>query len=346
VGAFEGREGRATVTALEREMIRWGKVLFERRLISGWGGNLSCRTGETEFLITGQHAPLGFLTPRDLVRINQQGKPTRKKQRASSETPLHLAVYQGTDAEAIVHVHPPMVLAFSLTHESFVPVSFEEKYTLGEVAIIAQDTPTVTKPAQVVEELKYHPVVIIKGHGTVAIGKNLQEAFLLTDLLEEAAHCQFFKEHSGATRAIDSQPSQALDGKSETDAAGKSYVLFSQEHMAEMVERANHDSAFRNHGSETGLSTSLTLHLEETDISWTVKFIGGEIIELTQGTTGEFMISGKEEWWRAVFSNRIDPFLATQQGKLKLKRGELAQLSRWYKPFERAFSLWQTIPAQ
>ena len=110
-----------------------------------------------------------------------------------SETPLHLAVYKGTEAQAIVHVHPPMVLAFSLTHESFVPVSFEEKYTIGEVAIIPQDTPTVTKPQQVVEELKYHPVVIIKGHGTVAIGKNLQEAFLLTDLLEEAVHCQFFQ---------------------------------------------------------------------------------------------------------------------------------------------------------
>jgi hypothetical protein len=116
--------------------------------------------------------------------------------------------------------------------------------------------------------------------------------------------------------------------------------------MAALVEHANHDSAFRNHGSETCLSTSLTLHLEETDIAWTVKFVAGEITELNQGTNGEFMISGKEEWWRAVFSNRIDPFLATQQGKLNLKRGELAQLSRWYKPFQRAFSIWQTIPAQ
>jgi len=43
---------------LDNEIIRWGKLLFERRLISGWGGNLSCRLGKKEFLITGQHAPL------------------------------------------------------------------------------------------------------------------------------------------------------------------------------------------------------------------------------------------------------------------------------------------------
>jgi L-fuculose-phosphate aldolase len=334
------------MTALEREMVRWGKLLFERRLISGWGGNLSCRVGKKEFLITGRHAPLGFLTPDDLVRINNEGKPIREKQQASSETPMHLAVYKGTDAQAIVHVHPPMVLAFSLTHESFVPVSFEEKYTIGEVAIIPQDTPTVTKPEQLVEALKYHPVVIIKGHGTVAIGKSFQEAFLLTDLLEEAVHCQFFKEGVAATRGADSHPGHVRNGKTAALADGKSYVLFSQEHMAALVERANHDSEFRKHGSETSLSTSLTLHLEEADISWTVKFVAGEITELNEGVRGEFMISGKEEWWRAVFSNRIDPFLATQQGKLKLQRGELAQLSRWYKPFERAFSIWQTIPAQ
>jgi L-fuculose-phosphate aldolase len=338
--------GPAAMKALEREMIRWGKLLFERRLISGWGGNLSCRVDKEDFLITGQHAPLGFLTLKDLVRINGEGKPTQPEQRASSETPLHLAVYRGTDAEVVVHVHPPEVLAFSLTHESFVPVSFEEKYTIGEVPIIPQDTPTVTQPERVVEELKYHPVVIIKGHGTVAIGKTLQEAFLFTDLLEEAVHCQFFKEGAAAGRAPDSHPSQAKKLNHAALTEEKSYVLFSQEHMAALVERANHDSEFRDHGSETNLSTSLTLHLEETDTSWTVKFVAGEITELNEGTNGEFMISGKEEWWKAVFASRIDPFLATQQGKLKLKRGELVQLSRWYKPFQRAFSIWQTIPAQ
>src|SRR5215475_3410243 len=224
------------MTEIEREMIQWGKLVFERRLISGWGGNLSRRIGRQEgFLITGQHAPLGFLTPEDLVQIDHDGKPSTQTQRASSETPLHLAVYRGTDAQAIVHVHPPMVLAFSQTHESFVPISFEEKYTIGEVPIIPQDTPTVTKPEQVVSELKYHPVVIIKGHGTVAIGKNFQDAFLFTDLLEEAVHCQFFKEDASATRTAAMGPEGSANGKA-ASLEGEPYVLFSQEHMATLVE--------------------------------------------------------------------------------------------------------------
>jgi L-fuculose-phosphate aldolase len=327
----------------ESEMIRWGKLLFERRLISGWGGNLSCRVGKNDFLITGQHAPLGFLAPKDLVRLKSDGKPARKGLRASSETPMHLAVYAGTDAQAIVHVHPPMVLAFSLSHDSFAPVSYEEKYTIGKVSVIAQDTPTVTKPEEVVEALKYNPVVIIKGHGTVAIGKNFQEAFLYTDLLEEAVQCQFFiakAEIAGAT-STSARPEQLA-----TTASGERFALFSKEHMQALVDSANQDSQFRAHGADTALTTSLTLHLEETNDAWTVRYLNGEITELLPSAGGEFMISGKVEWWEAVFRARIDPFLATQQGKLKLKRGELAQLSRWYKPFQRAFALWQTIPIQ
>jgi L-fuculose-phosphate aldolase len=332
------------MTKPEREIIQWGKLLFERRLISGWGGNLSCRAGKNQLLITGQHAPLAFLTAKDLVRIDAAGKPLKKQQRASSETPMHLAVYAGTDAQAIVHVHPPMVLAFSLSHESFVPVSFEEKYTIGEVPIIAQDTPTVTRPEKVVEELKYRPVVIIKGHGTVAIGKTFQEAFLLTDLLEEAVHCQFFKERVSASTAPPSgaRPDESVCSGEDSER----YALFSKEHMQALVDSANQDAQFRSDGAATNLTTSLTLFLDDVENAWTVKFVDGAISELRHGDGGEFMISGKAEWWNAVFSNRIDAFLATQQGKLKLKRGELAQLSRWYKPFQRAFALWQTIPVQ
>jgi putative sterol carrier protein len=236
-----------------------------------------------------------------------------------------------------------MVLAFSLHHDKFVPVSFEEKYTIGEVPIIAQDTPTVTKPEKLVEALKFHPVAIIKGHGTVAIGKNFQEAFLLTDLLEEAVRCQL-AQSGGTTRAYEqlAQPkpvvAQAWDGTR--------YELFSKEHMNALVRSANGDDEFRKSGNATQLTTSLTLQMDETQAAWTVKFVDGEITELSDRSDGEFMIGGAAEWWKAVFSNRIDAFLATQQGKLKLKRGELAQLSRWYKPFQRAFALWQTIPVQ
>jgi len=326
---------------IEREIIHFGKLLFERRLISGWGGNISCRLAKDRFLITGQHTSLAFLSPKDLVEIDRQGKPIKKKQQPSSETPLHLAAYNGTEAKAVIHVHPPMVLAFSLTHQSFVPLSFEEKYTVGEVPILPQETPTVTETERVVKELRLRPIVILQGHGTVAVGKNLREAFLLTDLLEEAVHCQFFKHETGV-RAESGQSS--VTPKGESPAQKERHALFSREHLTALIESANSDPEFQSQASQSDLTTTLTLHLEETDTPWTVHFEGGKITKLEAGAEGEFVISGKREWWEAVFQRRIDPFLATQQGKLKLERGELWKLSQWFKPFQRAFTLWQNIP--
>ncbi|HEY2988954.1 MAG TPA: class II aldolase/adducin family protein [Candidatus Binatia bacterium] len=327
--------------ALEREIIRWGRLLFERRLISGWGGNISCRLGKNRLLITGQHAPLGFLAPENLVEIDLDGRPVKKKQQPSSETPMHLAVYRGTDAQAVIHAHPPTVLGFSLSHESFVPVSFEEKYTIGEVAIVRQETPTVTDPTELVEELRLTPVVIIGGHGTVAIGKDLQEAFLLTDLLEEAVQCQVLVDH----RALPDEPAplaRAKPGKAAPKSGG--HPLFSRAHMEALIASANADAQYKQAGAEGNLTTTLTLRLEKTP--WTVHFDNGAITRLDDADDGEFAISGKREWWEAVFRGRLDPFLATQQGKLRLERGEMWKLSQWFKPFERAFAIWQTIPIQ
>ena len=322
---------------LEREIIYWGKSLFERKLISGWGGNISSRIGRGRFLITGQHAPLGFLTLSDLVEIGREGRAIKKKKQPSSETPLHLAVYEGTEAKAIIHVHPPGVLAFSLGHQSFVPLSFEEKYTIGEVPILSQETPTVTEPEKVAKELRLHPVIILQGHGTVAVGKDLREAFLLTDLLEEAVHCQHLKKDSSSSAPDPPPPSIQRPGE-------KTYVLFSREHMGALVDDANSDPEFQKLGRDTDLTTSLTMVSEDSDASWTFHFSQGKITRLEAGGEGEFTFSGKNEWWEAVFENRLDPFMATQQGKLRLTRGELWKLSRWFKPFRRGFELWQTIP--
>ena len=327
------------------ELIRWGKLLFERRLVTGWGGNLSCRIGKNRLVITGQHAPLGFLTPKDLVEIDLDGKPIDKKKRPSSETPMHLAIYRGTDAQAVIHVHPPLVLTFSLSHDTFAPLSFEEKYTIGDVPVVGHETPTVTDPTRVVDELKLRPIVILRGHGSVAIGKTLQDAFLLTDLLEEAVHCQLVRDQGVGNAAGVAAP-KAEKPAPAARRDGPAHALFSRKHMQALVDAANEDKQYREQAKDGELTTTLTLAMEGDGSPWTVHFDGGEIIRLEPADDGEFSIAGRREWWEAVFRGRLDPFLATQQGKLKLERGEMWKLSKWFKPFQRAFALWQTIPIE
>ncbi len=95
------------------------------------------------------------------------------------------------------------------------------------------------------------------------------------------------------------------------------------------------------------------------DARWTLDWADVRILQVPVGSHPDGFVVIERELARAQIFDRmfearepfpvralIDPFLAAQQGKLKLKRGELAQLSRWYKAFQRAFLLWQTIPIQ
>lgn len=322
----------------ERALIRWGKELFQRRLVSGWGGNMSCRVGRDRFLITAQHAALGFLSAGDVVSIDGQGRAA-KNRHPSSETPLHLAIYKGTEAGSVIHAHPPLVVAFSVGRRSFVPVSFEEKFALGEIPVLPQETPTVKDTATVVEELRLRPVVILQGHGTVAIGKDLAEAFIFTDLLEAAVQCHLFGRMMGVP---DLAPSDGARAQPAAELAGP-FDLFSADHMAALMASANADAEFRKLGEETDLTTSLTLRVEDGGAAWTFYFAQGRITGMDRSGEGEFVISGPRQWWETIFRQRFNPFVAMQQGRLKLEKGELWRLSHWFKPFERSFALWQAI---
>ena len=189
------------------------------------------------------------------------------------------------------------------------------------------------------EELKLHPIVILERHGTVAYGQDLMEAFLLTDLLEEAVQCHFW------ARDSKKNPREETARTVLPRADGGGHALFSREHIEEMVKVVNDDGAFQSLGRDKHLTTSLTMALEDEALQWTFHFNEGTIASF-DGERGEFVISGSREWWEAVFQKNFDPFLATQQGKLKLVHGEIWRLAQWFKPFQRGFELWQAIPTK
>ena len=86
-----------------------GHALFSRGLVSSQSGNLSIRMGD-RLIITRRGSNLGALQEKDLVEtgINKNDRATPM---ASVELPVHRAIYQNTQARAIVHAHPTHVIA-------------------------------------------------------------------------------------------------------------------------------------------------------------------------------------------------------------------------------------------
>ena len=325
---------------IKKDVIEIGKLLWEKDLVSGLNGNISCRFDAKKYLITGRGTCLGRLNTNDLVMTDADGKVYGKGQ-TSSERTLHAAIYQNfPDVKAVIHTHLTCAGGFFHVHDTLTPSTFESRLYLGDVTCVEQFTPTVTDVKPVIEALKKNNIMVLKNHGVLAMGKNLFDCFLLIQCLEESVKMDVISRiYQGGS-----------DGKRQDKGAAsastqKRFKLFSKEQIDEIVRLVNADEQLKKLGTATNMTMQLAVKLDETSQAYCFDFEKGQIKNVSQSETAEFVVSAPEKVWRAVFAREIDPFVATTQKKMVLK-GDFAKISKWYAPCSRLFELWQQAPVE
>lgn len=331
---------------LKSEIIEIGRWIWEKDLSGAASGNISARLA-SRVLITGHGACLGKLSKKDIGIVDLDGRPLEDKFSPSTEKPFHLSVYKNFEAGAVVHVHPALTNGYFAACETIDFDTFETKLVLGDIPVVDQKTPAITDLAPVVAALKKNNIVVLKHHGVVAVGETLRDAFFLVQTLEEAVRMNWIRDFYGAqTASPASSGAPSVEAPPAESAEGERFVLFSDAQIKRIVELVNRDEKFRKLSQETGLRTKLAVVLDETQASYCFDFKDGGIAGYAPSASdAEFVISGRAEYWRAIFNRQLDPFAATTQKKLKLK-GDFAKISRWYVPFNRLFELWKNVPVE
>jgi L-fuculose-phosphate aldolase len=165
-----------------------GRDMYVANMISSHGGNLSIRLGD-RVVIKRRGAMLGNLKPHDLIETGLE-KNDSGVALASTELLVHRAIYMSTPALAVVHCHPRTAIAFSLSRDELVPIDNEASYLLKKVPVVAEEfasgTPEMAN--KVANALKNYKIIMLRGHGSFAIGQTLDEAFHWSSTLEES--CQ------------------------------------------------------------------------------------------------------------------------------------------------------------
>ncbi len=322
---------------LKNEIIKVGKRLYSQGLAVAKSGNISAKLGKENILITAGETFLGHLSLEDIVKVNISSNKTEGKRAPSSELPLHSLVYKNFDSKVVIHCHPPLINGYFAVTSSLKALTFETKFYLGNVPIVKQDTPTVTKPDEVIKALKTNNLVVLKNHGAVAVSDNFNEALALIEALEEAVRT------AALARLFDKDVLDELDKPLEEKLkANKTYPMFSPEHIEAIVDLVDRDEFISQKGKELDLTVKLAITLEGSDKSYRFNFEKGKIVKLDHDKQAPFVISASEDIWKQVFLGEIDPFVAVTQGRMSLN-GQLGQLSRWYVPFSRLFELFKQV---
>ncbi len=325
---------------LIKEIIEIGKLLWDKDLASGLNGNISVRVDEKSFLLTGRGTCLGRLNKKDIVHVDLAGCVIGKGE-ASSENLMHREIYKSfPDAKAIIHTHLTCASGYFGVNETLTPITFESRLYLGEIKAVNQTTPTVTDVGPVIEALKNNNIMMLKSHGSLAIGKNLFDCFLLTQCLEESvkmdAISRLYQRDTGTKNHAQN---------SEKSSSSKKFKLFSREQIDEIVRLVNKDQKLAELGKSSSMTMDLAVKLDECGTAYSFKFENGRIIDVVENDNAEFVVSAPEKVWRAVFAREIDPFVATTQKKMNLK-GDFAKISKWYAPCSRLFELWQKVEVE
>ena len=326
---------------LKSEIIQAGKRLYAAGLAVAKSGNLSARIDDKHILITASGTSLGQLKENDIARVNLDDGKAEGGLIPSSELPLHSLIYKNFPAKVVVHCHPPLINGYFAAAKTLKAMSFETKFYLGDVPVVPQQTPTVTDPVPVIAALKTNNLVVLKNHGTVAIADKFEEALNISEALEEAV------KSAGLARLFDKDILDELDTALKDDLRRNdpAYPMFSYEHIKAIVELVNKDELIAQKGKELDLTVKLAIKLDDTGEVFKFNFEKGKIVKLDSSAAGgsaPFVISAPRPVWEQVFLGRLDSFVAVTQGKMKLS-GQLGQLSKWYVPFSRLFSLFKEV---
>lgn len=182
------KTGQQNTQTAAAEIIRTGKLLYDKGCNAGKDGNISVRIGENRILITKSGALLGFLTEDDLVLVDSDGNILRQSdKKPSSEIVLHTGIYrERADVNAVIHAHAPYCIALSM-------LDIDTECNLYAVSAGPVPITEIALPSSPESWEKIRPFVkkrskaILRRHGIVGWGKDLLTAFIKVEETEHFA---------------------------------------------------------------------------------------------------------------------------------------------------------------
>jgi L-fuculose-phosphate aldolase len=204
VSSLKGKK----VNELRRMFVLVGRRIFEEKLTSGSGGQISARIPDSDFImIKPSGFSLGHLEPEDMVIIDRDGTKIAGKYNPSGETPFHTNIYKARpDVGAVVHTHSIYATAFGMVGKGLLPI-WIEAFTLVRGVPVApyarSGSEALTKV--ILEKIgKDKNAVILQNHGIVSLGANLEDAFQTARDVEWLAQMQYVAMRLGEPKLLES----------------------------------------------------------------------------------------------------------------------------------------------
>ena len=193
-------------TGLKQQLVDCIRMLEQSDIID-YNGHASIRVGDNRLLINIGSCQRSRLTVGDICTIDMEGNVIEGNGKPPLEFHLHAGIYRArADVKAVVHAHPKWSTFLTMVGESYQPV-----YAQGSLVypMPVLDSPNSINNRAMADRLAAtlgdRPAAMMKSHGAVTVGKDIVEAFVLANYLEDNAYRQYMALQIGKPYAFTEQ---------------------------------------------------------------------------------------------------------------------------------------------
>jgi ribulose-5-phosphate 4-epimerase/fuculose-1-phosphate aldolase len=157
---------------------------------------------EHHFLLNPYNLMFEEVTASSLVKVDVGGNPVEQTPFITNPAgfTIHSAIHMARDdAHAVMHLHTPAGQAVSAHSEGLLPLTQTAMLVRGDVAFHEYEGVAVDldERERLVADLGTRNAMILRNHGTLAVGKNVGECFVRLYFLERACQAQIMALSAG-----------------------------------------------------------------------------------------------------------------------------------------------------
>lgn len=188
-----------------REMCELIHRAYDQKLFTSTQGTFSQRLSDGSFLITPYGVDRKYMDIGDIVRIQNGWKEAGKT--PSRSVPLHMAIYEKHPyINSVIIAHPPNIMAFAVTEESFQTKTIPESYIMLRNIPKLPFGSNFMQPQMVADTIsKDVPIVMIENDCIIVTGNTLLNAYDRLEVAEYTAKAILSAQPLGDMVIIDEQ---------------------------------------------------------------------------------------------------------------------------------------------
>lgn len=182
---------------LREELASVTRKVADRGWAPGSSGNTSVRIpGTNNFLIKATNDSMTWIQPDSILKIDREGNSLSGLGKPSKEFRFHVGIYsERPEVGGVIHAHPPYATSWAIAGAVFPLVTSPSKAWLKKIVMVPPAQGGSQELASSVIDAFSDGsvrVVLMQGHGLVAAGRTIYEAFNFVDWAEDAARAALY----------------------------------------------------------------------------------------------------------------------------------------------------------